>query len=298
MIKNRIGFKIALIINCALFIILMAGALFIYKQETAVIKRSLQDKGRLASIIGAKGVSRIIEEAVDNGVLSLADVLDTEYIEIQGFDPPKYHTKYDWYLDKAILSFEDDFLKESDILYAVAMDINGYVPTHNTRYNKPPTGDREKDLTGNRSKRIYKDPIAKNAGANEQAVGLMQVYSRDTGEMVWDISTPVFVKGKHWGCFRIGFDLETVNKLEKNLMLYLGSIMLITILFIMIITFALINKALAPLVEFTKIASELADGNVDTKIESKTQDEIGRLADVLERLRISLKAAMERLSRR
>ncbi|MDM8536388.1 HAMP domain-containing protein [Desulfobacterales bacterium HSG17] len=297
MIKKRIGFKIALLVNCALFFVLFAGSVFIFKQETGRMKDHLLDKGRLASMTGSKGFSRIIEEAIDNGVLKPADVMDTEYTEITGFDPPKFHTKYDWYLDKAILSFEDEFLKESDILYAVAMDIKGYVPTHNTRYNKPPTGDKAKDLEGNRTKRIYADKIAKQAAVNKQN-GLVQVYSRDTGETVWDISTPVFIKGKHWGCFRVGFDLITVNKAEKNLIISLGIIMLIVMFFIMIITFVLINKTLAPLVEFTKIASDFADGNLDTKIVSKSQDEIGRLADVLERLRISLKAAMERLSRR
>ena len=297
MIKKRIGVKIALLVNCALFVVLFAGSMFIFNQETGRIKEHLLDKGRLASIIGSKGFSRIIEEAIDNGVFKIADVMDTNYTEIIGFDPPKYHTKYDSYLDKAILSFEDEFLKEPDILYAVAMDIKGYVPTHNTRYNKPPTGDKQKDLKGNRTKRIYTDKIAKSACTNTQN-GFMQVYNRDTGETVWDISTPVFIKGKHWGSFRIGFELGTVKNAEKHLMISLGIIMLIIMLFIMIITFVLINKALAPLVEFTKIASELADGNVNTKIKSNSQDEIGRLADVLERLRISIKAAMERLSRR
>jgi len=297
MIKKKIGVKIALLVNCALLCVLFAGFVFIFNQETARMKEHLLDKGRLASMIGSKGFSRIIEEKIDNGVFKLSDAMDTEYTEIQGFDPPKYHTKYDSFLDTAVLSFEDEFLKEPDILYAVAMDIKGYVPVHNTRYSKPPTGDKAKDLVGNRSKRIFTDKIAKGAGTNTQN-GFMQVYNRDTGETVWDISTPIYVKGKHWGCFRMGFELGTVNNAEKKLMISLGIIMLIIMLFIMIITFVLINKALAPLVEFTKIASELADGNVDTKIESKSQDEIGRLADVLERLRISLKAAMERLSRR
>ena len=70
------------------------------------------------------------------------------------------------------------------------------------------------------------------------------------------------------------------------------------ILFVsMVSMFFLINNSLRPLSDFTRVASDLADGKMDEKIVWDTQDEIGKLADVLERLRVSLKAAMERLSR-
>ena len=44
--------------------------------------------------------------------------------------------------------------------------------------------------------------------------------------------------------------------------------------------------------------SDLADGDVDQKILFKRKDEIGKVAEALERLRISLKAAIERLMRK
>jgi hypothetical protein len=33
----------------------------------------------------------------------------------------------------------------------------------------------------------------------------VQVYERDTGEKMWDISLPVYVEGRHWGAFRLGY---------------------------------------------------------------------------------------------
>jgi len=33
----------------------------------------------------------------------------------------------------------------------------------------------------------------------------VQVYFRDTGEKLWDISAPVVVNGRHWGAFRVGY---------------------------------------------------------------------------------------------
>ncbi len=294
--KRKIGIRVTLLVNIILFVMMTIGGLVIYYQEAELYKQYLIEKGKLASIIGAQSVSAVLEEAIDNGVLTLEEIMSTKYEEIPGFDPAKYHTPYDWYTDKAILTLQDEFLKAPDILYAVAEDIKGYIPTHNTRYNKPITGDRQKDLVGNRSKRFFTDPVAMKAVANETP-GLLQLYPRDTGEMVWDISSPLYIKGKHWGCFRIGFELGTIKRAQKKLMLYLGITMLMILIISICATSVVINSVLRPLTEFTKMASDLADGNVDDKIESKSEDEIGKLADVLERLRVSLKAAMDRLSR-
>lgn len=296
LIKNKIGIKIALLTNLFLFIItILCGSLHVY-QLNKKYEQQLKDKGKMASMIGAKSISRIFEEAIDNGTLTLSDVMDTDYEEILGFDPPKYHTKYDRYTDKAFLSLQDEFLKTTDILYAATNDINGYVPTHNTKFSKPITGDKEKDLIGNRTKRLYKDEISARAVKNKE-IGFVQIYQRDTGETVWDISSPIFVKGKHWGIFRVGFGLTQVNKDKRSLLFSLGGIILVILFVSMVSMFFLINNSLRPLSDFTRVASDLADGKMDEKIVWDTQDEIGKLADVLERLRVSLKAAMERLSR-
>ena len=39
---------------------------------------------------------------------------------------------------------------------------------------------------------------------NEDGKGyLRQIYQRDTGETMWDVSAPVYVRGQHWGGFVI-----------------------------------------------------------------------------------------------
>ncbi len=296
LIKTKIGLKIALLTNLFLLVItLICGSLLVY-QLNKNYDQQFNDKGKMASMIGAKSISRIFEEAIDNGILTLSDVMDTDYEEILGFDPPKYHTKYDRYTDKAFLSLQDEFLKTTDILYAATNDINGYIPTHNTRFSKPITGDQEKDLKGNRTKRFYKDEISARAAKNKE-IGFVQKYHRDTGETILDISSPIFVKGKHWGTFRVGFALTQINQDKRSLLFILGGMILVILFASMVSVFFLINNSLRPLSDFTRVASDLADGKMDEKIVWDTQDEIGKLADVLERLRVSLKAAMERLSR-
>ncbi len=296
LIKTKIGLKIALLTNLFLLVItILCGSVHFY-QLNEKYNTQFTDKGKMASIIGAKSLSRIFEEAIDNGALTLSDVMDTNYEEIMAFDPPKYHTRYDRYTDKAFLSLQDELLKISDLLYAIAFDVNGYLPTHNTIFSKPITGDNKIDLKGNRTKRIFTDAISVNCSKNKEP-GFVQKYQRDTGEVIWDISSPIFVKGKHWGCFAVGFDLNQIHQNKRSLLFSLSAMILVILFVSMVSMFFLINNSLRPLSDFTRVASDLADGKMDEKIIWDTQDEIGKLADVLERLRTSLKAAMDRLSR-
>ncbi len=83
---------------------------------------------------------------------------------------------------------------------------DGYVPTHNLRFSQPLTGDRARDLVGNRTKRIFSDRVGRSVGAHTDPYRL-QVYRRDTGQIMFDLSVPVYVDGRHWGGFRIGYSL-------------------------------------------------------------------------------------------
>ncbi len=293
----KISVKVAVLVNLVLLLVVAAGSYYIVNQQGESLEGQLLERGRIESIVGAKLIGRILEEAIDNSVFSVKDAFDVDYQLIPGFEPEKYHTKYDSYLDKAILSLQDEFLKDESVVFAVAVDSNGYLPTHNTRYQQPITGSQQQDLLGNRTKRIFNDPIGLKAAQNTQPA-FQQVYHRDTGETMWDISSPIYVKGKHWGGFRIGFSLKKIEAAKETLtgklVLIMGGILVVSLLLVFIV----VSVALKPLSHFTRIASELADGKVDQKIEVQGRDEIAKLADVLERLRMSLKAAMDRLQRK
>ncbi|PLX96463.1 MAG: HAMP domain-containing protein [Desulfuromonas sp.] len=294
---KRISVKVTVYVNILLLIVLLIGSWFIIGQQSQSLEDQLLERGKMEAVMGAKITGRLLEEAIDNGVFSVNDAFDTEYEEIPGFDPPKYHTKYDFYLDKALLAVEDEFVKDDSVVFAVAVDKNGYLPTHNTRYQQPITGNVERDKVGNRTKRIFNDPVGLAAAQNLKE-GYLQVYNRDTGETMWDISAPIMVKGKHWGGFRIGFSLVKTNaqkaELTQSIALTMIAILLVSILSV-IFTVA---SSLRPLEVLTKAASDLADGKVDNPIKVDSADEVGKLADALERLRISLKAAMDRIRKR
>ncbi|MBF0573335.1 MAG: HAMP domain-containing protein [Desulfamplus sp.] len=296
--SKKIGFKVAIIVNIGLFFVMSLGTYLLITKQSNSLEEQLIERGKIESIVGAKMISQILEESIDNGVFQITDVFDQKYVEIPGFDPPKFHTKYDAYLDKAILSLQDEFLNDESVVFAVAVDNKGYLPTHNTRFNQPPTGDKAKDLKLNRTKRIFADETGLKAAQNTKK-GFMQKYKRDTGEEFYDFSSPIYVKGKHWGGFRIGFSLDKVNAAKKaqvqSLIILMSILGFISILLIIV----MINMSLKPLHDLTIVASNLADGRgLDQPIIPTTKDEIGKLAEVLERLRISLQRAFQKLQNR
>jgi methyl-accepting chemotaxis protein len=66
------------------------------------------------------------------------------------------------------------------------------------------TGNYDHDLVNNRTKRIFSDRTGKRCGESTKPF-LLQTYKRDTGEVMHDLSVPIYVAGKHWGGFRIGY---------------------------------------------------------------------------------------------
>ena len=294
---RKISVKVAVHVNVVLFLVITFGTILLVNKQSSNLDEKYKEQGKLISVFGAKAVSRLIEEAIDNGVLSVKDAFDTEYSPIPNSDPPKYHTKYDVYMDKALLSLLDEMMKNPDAVYAVAADNNGYVPTHDSKYQKPITGDKEKDRDGNRTKRIFNDSVGLTAAKNVQ-IGFVQIYTRDTGETMWDVATPIFVKGKQWGNFRLGLSITSLQKVKKDLLLQLTGIMVSILLISTVAIIYTINTILKPLTVLTQIASKMADGDVNEKVIVSSRDEIGDLAEVLERMRISLKSAMERLMKK
>ena len=169
-----------------------------------MMEEELQAKGKAKTQFGARMMERILGQAISSGKLTLADLFDEDYQPIPGTNPQKYHTRFDRFCDATLTNKQDEFLNDSQVVFAILIDRNGYLPTHNSRYTQPLTGDYDKDLKGNRTKRLFNDKVGLAAAKNEKEV-LVQVYNRDTGERIWDISSPIYIQGQHWGAFRIGY---------------------------------------------------------------------------------------------
>lgn len=297
-ITRSLSRKLSVMLAVPLSILLAVAATAIILQQTEALREQTLDKARVAARIGAQFYGEALEDAIDDGVLTVGEVFDTDYVQIQGYDfgaHPKFHTDYDFYTDHTVLRFQDEFLVNPDFVFALGQDRNGYIPTHNTRYQKPLTGDAQIDLVGNRSKRIFDDPVGLAAGKNQERT-LVQVYNRDTGETMWDVSAPILVKGKHWGGFRLAVSMERVEARTASLFyLLVGSFALLGLIALGIVM-AAVRQALGPIKRLTQAADLMSMGEgLDDVIEVRTNDEVGRLAQSIERLRLSMKSALNRL---
>ena len=161
----------------------------------------------------AKECAKTLEEGVKKGIISEEELFDRTYIPIPNTNPQKFHTKFDSFTDKYIQDVEEKYLAmHPAFVFAVLNDDHGYIPTHNLKYSKPLTGNYDIDLVGNRTKRIFDDTTGIKAATNKDKPFLLQSYRRDTGEILHDISVPVYVFGKHWGAVRIAFKLDVLKK--------------------------------------------------------------------------------------
>ncbi|WP_273027747.1 methyl-accepting chemotaxis protein [Massilia timonae] len=135
-----------------------------------------------------------------------ANIFDQQYRPIAQSDPPRFTTSYDRAVERDLQQLFDRVLTElPGAAYALAVDNRGYAPTHNTKFSRPSTGQREHDLVYCRNKRIFDDPVGIRLAKNREPF-LLQTYLRDTGEVINDLSMPIVFQGKHWGAVRIGYD--------------------------------------------------------------------------------------------
>jgi methyl-accepting chemotaxis protein len=154
---------------------------------------------------GARAAAEAFAAGVSAGKLSEADLFDTKYVPIPDTRPQKFRTRFDAFCDAVLPPIQEPLIEQNpDLVFAIAVDLRGYCPTHNKRFSKPLTGDYDRDLVGNRTKRIFDDVTGSRCGAHTEKV-LVQTYKRDTGEIMHDLSVPIYAGGRHWGGFRIGY---------------------------------------------------------------------------------------------
>ena len=182
----------------------------IFRQLQALRVNDRNGKVQRIATRTAQKIGQMFEEAITSGKISESDLFNFHYEPVKGTNPQKFTTRFDSFTDVLLPPVQEPVLEENNfIIYAGAVDLNGYFPTHNKKFSKPMTGDYDTDLAKSRTKRIFDDPTGSRCGKNTESF-LLQTYKRDTGEVMHDLSAPIYVNGKHWGGFRIGYKAEDV----------------------------------------------------------------------------------------
>ena len=176
-----------------------------------VVDRCRRDDAEIVALTKdtAAQVARLFEQAIDRKEITWEQLWDVEYRIIRDSDPPQYTTRFLALCDRVLPAIQEPLLaKNQRISFAVTIDRNGYLPTHNQAYSQPQRpGDKVWNTAHCRHRRIFDDRTGLSAARNRQPV-LVQTYRRDMGGGVFvsmkDVSAPVMVRGQHWGGFRIG----------------------------------------------------------------------------------------------
>mgnify|MGYP003645232159 FL=1 len=154
---------------------------------------------------GAERIGKLFEQAVRDGQLAESALFDKKRTPISKTDPQKYSSSFDRFTDQQLPTVQEAVKgAHPSMVFAIAAAPDGYVPTHNRDFAHAPTGDPKVDLVKSRSKRLFNDRTGARCGSHTQNM-LLQTYRRDTGEVMHDLSVPVYVNGKHWGGFRLGY---------------------------------------------------------------------------------------------
>jgi methyl-accepting chemotaxis protein len=168
--------------------------------DTPIIELGIQTANR---------ISAEFEAALGRGDLTEYQLFDERYREIPGTNPKQYLTEYVRFTDRLLPPIQDP-LQSADprIVFCVAWAKGGYLPTHNPNYSQPQSNDPVWNAAHCRNRRVYNDRAVKKAAHNTKRF-LLQTYRRNMGGgnfmLIKDLSAPIFVHGRHWGAFRIGF---------------------------------------------------------------------------------------------
>ncbi len=177
----------------------IAGALGESSVETA------HDPIRMAAQRAALEVGQLFSNAIKAGQITREALFDRRDKPIANTDPPKHSTQFDAFTDRVLPALQEGLpAAMPQLAYAGAVDDKGYFPTHNKKFSQPLTGNDAVDIVNNRTKRIFNDRTGARCGSNTRPF-LLQTDKRDTGEVMHDLSAPIYVDGQHWGGFRIGY---------------------------------------------------------------------------------------------
>ena len=155
-------------------------------------------------------VGKLLEDALRTGTISAVDLFDENYRPIPGTDPAQVTTRFCELTDRLLPQVQERVLGLSGrVVFCIAVDRNGYVPTHNRRYCQPQRpGEQAWNTANSRYRRIFNDRTGLASARNRRPF-LLQTYRRDMGNgqfvLMKEVAAPISVDGRHWGGLRLAF---------------------------------------------------------------------------------------------
>jgi len=140
-------------------------------------------------IATARELQEKLAADVAGGRIKTEDLFDEKYLSDDGI---KHRNSATEYFSSVILPKLKEWSSANRrIIYVVVMDRKGFMPTH---------------VKPERAGVIMKDTVSQRGAQSAGIIG--QAFRRPIeagGELVVDISYPITIMKKHWGCLRIGY---------------------------------------------------------------------------------------------
>ena len=163
-----------------------------------------------AARTAAATIARAFSDALQTGQITRADLFDHRYKPIPGTDPQQMLAPFTALCDRLLPPIQEPLLSlSSRIVFCAAVDVNGYLPTHNRVFSHPQRpGQPDWNAANCRNRRIFADRVGLAAGRSTTPF-LLQSYRRDMGggqfALMKDVSAPIMVEGRHWGGLRLAY---------------------------------------------------------------------------------------------
>ncbi len=160
----------------------------------------------------AAQISAAFETAIANGAISAGALFSRNYTPIRNSNPQQVMAGFTALTDRVLPGIQEPVLEfDPRIVFCAAIDLNGYIPTHNNKFSQPMGNDPVWNTANCRNRRIFNDTVGLKAANNKEPF-LLQIYRRDMGggnfTTMKDISAPILVGGKLWGGLRLAYTTQ------------------------------------------------------------------------------------------
>jgi HAMP domain-containing protein len=160
----------------------------------------------------------------------------------------------------------------SGVAYVAIRDRQGEIVAHSVGSNAPPL------------ETLRSGKVSREAGQRELHF---------LGRQVFETENPIL--GGQLGVVQLGMWADMLRDEMRHLFLPLAGVMGIVLLAISLFSAFVVRRFVQPLIRLTHIADRVSMGELETVVGIESNDEIGDLALAMDRLRSSLRAAMNRL---
>lgn len=172
-------------------------------QDSAMVDRAIEH---------CRNLSRIAEEAIARGELTMAQLFDQDYRPVPGTNPQLYRTSLSDWADRNWRPVIDAVVAEGGpIKMCSPADMRGFLPTHVSAHSRQPTGDIAHDTKYCRNGRIILEGVDLVSKASSDPY-TMAVY-RQEGDgrnyiVVRNVYVPLFVNGRRWGDSELAYTFD------------------------------------------------------------------------------------------